>query len=91
MREGRVSIKNFLFIKLKTNRAKSLPEACHPRVSNSKTDNFQKFQPTPSSEEKGPKLKANKTSEPSPQHQHKINLSNIPIRLYLNPYKKLLS
>jgi hypothetical protein len=32
------------------------------------TDNFQKFQPTPSFEEKELKPKANKTSEPSPQH-----------------------
>jgi hypothetical protein len=35
MREVRVSIKNFLFIKLSTNKAKSLPEACHPKVSKS--------------------------------------------------------
>jgi hypothetical protein len=61
MREVRVSIKNFLFIKLSTNKAKSLPP------------------------------KANKTSEPSPQHQHKINPSNIPIGFYLNPFEKLFS
>jgi len=55
------------------------------------TGSFQKFQPIPSSEEKGQKLKANKTSEPSLQHQHKINPSNISIRFYLNPFEKLFS